>query len=78
MSDSIQKGEKRREKIMIFLSTFINENGYAPSIREIGENVGLSSSSTVFTHLTKLKSENKITFAPGLPRTIRVLAENKK
>lgn len=42
----------------------------SPTVREIGKAVGLKSSSTVHTHLTKLKEKGLITWEPTCPRTI--------
>ena len=39
---------------------FVQENGYAPSVREIGEAVGLKSPSTVHFHLKKLEEQGRI------------------
>ena len=45
----------KSEKILQFLNDFIQENGYAPSIREIGQAVGLRSTATVSYHLEQLR-----------------------
>jgi repressor LexA len=51
---------KRQQEILDFLRSFTAENGYPPSVREIGEAVGLSSSSTVHSHLIALESKGYI------------------
>ncbi|MEO2202357.1 winged helix-turn-helix transcriptional regulator [Paenibacillus pabuli] len=51
---------KTRVKILIFVNRFARENGYAPTIREIADNVGLSSVSTVHTHLLSLEKDGLI------------------
>lgn len=45
----------RQINILKFIVKHINTHGYPPSVREIGEEVGLSSSSTVHAHLEKLE-----------------------
>ena len=45
----------KRKEILDFIAEQIRERGYPPSVREIGEAVGLTSSSTVHTHLTTLQ-----------------------
>lgn len=42
------------EKIYEFCKSYIDEHGYAPTIREIGSGVGLKSTSTVYTHMQRL------------------------
>ncbi len=46
---------KRQRQILDYISDFSLENGYAPSIREIGENFNLSSPATVHVHIENLK-----------------------
>lgn len=48
---------KTRVKILIFVNRFARENGYAPTIREIADNVGLKSVATVHTHLLSLEND---------------------
>ncbi|MGH9294230.1 MAG: LexA family protein, partial [Acidimicrobiales bacterium] len=49
MSDATLAGKRR--SILEFIAEQIRERGYPPSVREIGEAVGLTSSSTVHAHL---------------------------
>lgn len=49
------------------------ENGYAPSIREIASDVGLSSPDTVAHHLVALRDKGLVTWRPGLSRTLKVV-----
>jgi repressor LexA len=62
---------KRRE-ILDFIAAQIRERGYPPSVREIGEAVGLTSSSTVHTHLTTLQRQGFLRRDPTKPRAIEV------
>ncbi|HEY8344534.1 MAG TPA: transcriptional repressor LexA [Bacillota bacterium] len=69
----------RQREILNFICEEIQKKGYPPSVREIGEAVGLSSSSTVHAHLEKLQELGYIRRDPTKPRTIEVLrptAEN--
>ena len=50
--------------ILDFVNDFIRENGFAPSVREIGAAVGLSSTASVSYHLTQLQ-EKGLLRAPG-------------
>jgi repressor LexA len=62
---------KRRE-ILDFIAAQLRERGYPPSVREIGEAVGLTSSSTVHTHLTTLQRQGFLLRDPTKPRAIEV------
>ena len=62
---------KRRE-IIDFISAQLRERGYPPSVREIGEAVGLTSSSTVHAHLSVLQRDGFLLRDPTKPRAIEV------
>jgi repressor LexA len=62
---------KRRE-ILDFIAAHQRDRGYPPSVREIGEAVGLTSSSTVHTHLTTLQRQGYLRRDPTKPRAIEV------
>jgi repressor LexA len=62
---------KRRE-ILDFIAAQLRDRGYPPSVREIGEAVGLTSSSTVHTHLTTLQRQGYLRRDPTKPRAIEV------
>ena len=62
---------KRRE-ILDFIASQLRERGYPPSVREIGEAVGLTSSSTVHTHLTTLQKQGFLRRDPTKPRAMEV------
>lgn len=66
-------GDARRDAIVAFIVDHIVEHQRPPTVREIGEAVGLSSSATVFTHLRILAKEGVITLPPkGFPRGLVV------
>jgi repressor LexA len=60
-----------RQHIYEYIDLFWQENGYAPSLREIGEHVGLSSS-TVGRYLQILAARGAIEWQPNMPRTVRI------
>ena len=70
MTDNELTG-KRRE-ILDFIAAHQRERGYPPSVREIGEAVGLTSSSTVHTHLQTLQRQGYLRRDPTKPRAIEV------
>jgi repressor LexA len=62
----------KRKEILDFIAAQLQERGYPPSVREIGEAVGLTSSSTVHTHLTTLQRQGYLKRDPTKPRAIAV------
>ena len=64
---------KRQQQILDFIRAEIHRCGYPPSVREIGEAVGLSSSSTVHSHLAALEAKGFIRRDPSKPRALEVL-----
>jgi repressor LexA len=62
----------KRQQILEFIGDRIREQGYPPSVREIGEAVGLTSSSTVHAHLAVLQREGYLRRDPTKPRAIEV------
>ncbi|WP_010286197.1 transcriptional repressor LexA [Kurthia massiliensis] len=69
----MKKVSKRQEDILAFIKAEVRSKGYPPSVREIGEAVGLASSSTVHGHLARLESKGLIRRDPTKPRAIEVL-----
>lgn len=64
----------KQQQIYDYIVSFSEEHGYPPSVREIGEYVGLKSPSTVHFHLKGLKTAGLITKAEGKTRAITVSA----
>ncbi|HEX4163323.1 MAG TPA: transcriptional repressor LexA [Acidimicrobiales bacterium] len=62
----------KRLQILKFIADRQRERGYPPSVREIGEAVGLASSATVHTHLAVLQREGYLSRDPSKPRAIQV------
>jgi repressor LexA len=65
----------KRRQILEFIERQVRERGYPPSVREIGEAVGLTSSSTVHTHLQILQRHGFLRRDPTKPRAIVVSFE---
>lgn len=66
----------RQKQILSFIRDTLRLKGYPPSVREIGEAVGLSSSSTVHSYLSKLEEAGFIRRDPTKPRAIEILDES--
>jgi len=63
----------RHKKILRFLEKFQEENGYSPSIREIGESIGVSSTSLVDYYLKQLEEKGYISRESHISRSICLL-----
>ena len=63
----------RQKEIFQFIKRSVNDKGYPPSVREIGNAVGLQSSSTVHGHLAKLETKGYIKRDPTKPRAIEIV-----
>lgn len=63
----------RQKEILGYIKREVLKKGYPPSVREIGQAVGLSSSSTVHGHLGKLESKGYIRRDPTKPRAIELV-----
>lgn len=61
---------ERQQRILEVIREFTDERGYPPSVREIGERVGLSSSSTVQSHLKTLERHGLLRRDPTKPRAL--------
>ncbi|MCY7945470.1 transcriptional repressor LexA [Bacillus atrophaeus] len=71
------KLSKRQLDILRFIKAEVKTKGYPPSVREIGEAVGLASSSTVHGHLARLETKGLIRRDPTKPRAIEILDEEE-
>lgn len=63
----------RQREILSYIKREVLTKGYPPSVREIGQAVGLSSSSTVHGHLGKLEEKGYIRRDPTKPRAIELI-----
>jgi repressor LexA len=67
---------ERQRQVLQFIKDEIRAKGYPPSVREIGEAIGLSSSSTVHGHMARLEEKGYIRRDPTKPRAIEVLDDD--
>ncbi len=63
---------EKQQKILEYIERFSNENGYPPTVREIGEAVGLNSPSTVHGYLKRLERDGKLEKGEGSSRALRL------
>ncbi len=65
----------RQSKILEYIRDVTRSRNYPPSVREIGEAVGLSSSSTVHNHLNQLERRGLIKRDPSKSRTVQLVQD---
>ena len=65
----------RQKEVLKYIKECVNEKGYPPSVREIGNAIGLQSSSTVHGHLSKLEEKGYIKRDRTKPRAIEVVSQ---
>lgn len=66
---------ERQRQVLEFIDAEVRRRGYPPSVREIGEAVGLSSSSTVHAHLAALQDKGYLKRDPTKPRAMELVYE---
>lgn len=72
-----KKITKKQDEVLNFIKKHIVKNGFPPSVREIGQALGLNSPATVHAHLKKLEEAGCIRKESQKFRTIEVLVENE-
>ena len=63
----------RQQEILAYVNTHVDQHGYPPTVREIGQAVGLTSPSTVHAHLEKLAKAGLIRRDATKPRALEVI-----
>jgi repressor LexA len=64
---------ERQRQALQYIAEAVAERGYPPSVREIGEALGLASSSTVHSHLQALQRKGYLRIDPTKPRALEIL-----
>jgi len=67
----------RQQEIWNFLVEYVDKHGYPPTVREIGEQVGLASPSTVHAHLANLERAGLLRRDPTKPRALELIGREK-
>src|SRR5215470_18027925 len=75
VADLNQELSERQARILEYIRYVTRVRNYPPSVREIGEAVGLSSSSTVHNHLNQLERRGLIKRDPSKSRTVQLVAD---
>ena len=69
---------KRQQEIFDFIKRYSAKHGYPPTVRDIGKAIGLTSSSTVHTHLSNLEKIGLLRRDPSKPRALELLKDTAK
>jgi repressor LexA len=69
---------KRQKEIFDYIRRYLRKYGYPPTVREIGEAIGLHSPSTVHAHLAKLEKLGVLRRDPTKPRAIEVIKDRAR
>ncbi|HZS30299.1 MAG TPA: transcriptional repressor LexA [Gaiellaceae bacterium] len=67
----------RQREIWSFVLDYVDRHGYPPTVREIGEAVGLASPSTVHAHLANLERAGLLRRDPTKPRALELVGREK-
>jgi repressor LexA len=67
----------RQQEIWDFLRSYVDQHGYPPTVREIGDAVGLASPSTVHAHLANLERAGLLKRDPTKPRALELTGRTK-
>lgn len=73
----MEKLTKKQENVLVCIKKFLAEKGYPPTVREIGNQLGLSSSATTQFHICKLAEKGYIRKNNTKNRTIELLVPNE-
>jgi repressor LexA len=68
----------RQQEIWNYLVEYVDRHGYPPTVREIGEHVGLASPSTVHAHLANLERAGLLHRDPTKPRALELLGRERR
>ena len=69
---------QRQQEIWDFLVEYVDAHGYPPTVREIGERVGLASPSTVHAHLANLERAGLLRRDPTKPRALELIGRERR
>jgi repressor LexA len=68
----------RQQEIWDFLVDYVDRHGYPPTVREIGDAVGLASPSTVHAHLANLERAGLLKRDPTKPRALELVGRERR
>lgn len=77
-TEVLKESAEKRKVMLKIIKDYLEEHGYPPTVREIGNLIGLRSVSTVEKHLYILEREGYITREQTIPRSIRIIKDFKE
>ena len=77
VGDNMENLTKRQKEVLDVIKKYIATNGYPPTVREIGDILGLSSPATTQVHFNNLVKKGYIKKKDNMNRTIELLVENE-
>ena len=73
-----RRAHNRQQQIWNYLVEYVDGHGYPPTVREIGEEVGLASPSTVHAHLANLERAGLLRRDPTKPRALELIGRERR
>ncbi len=77
VGDEMENLTERQNEVLDVIKKYIADNGYPPTVREIGDILGLSSPATIQVHFDNLVKKGYIKKRSNMNRTIELLVENE-
>lgn len=77
VGDNMESLTERQNEVLDVIKKYIADNGYPPTVREIGDILGLSSPATIQVHFDNLVKKGYIKKRSNMNRTIELLVENE-
>lgn len=74
----MKKGDIRTQEIFDYITGYVTENGFPPSIREVAAKFDIKSTSTVHYYFDKLKASGLISYSPNKKRAISLSGDAKQ
>lgn len=80
MSDDYVDGTSDADRehfdaVRTFILSYVERNGFSPTVRDITRECGFKSTSTVHQLLYRMKSKGMVDWTPGMARTLRLIEE---
>ena len=68
----------KERQVLEYISQYLQRNGYAPTLMEIAQGLGLNAASTIHEHVQRLINKGYIKKTPGIERGIEVISDKIK
>lgn len=65
--------DDKAAETLVYIRSYLSENGYPPSYREIASAIGVKSTRSVVRYLIQLKDEGKVDWSPSGHRTLHLM-----